>query len=236
MRYEDLVVADRPRAYWPLGDTASPVRDLSGHGYDGTVGGSGGSYQAAGLIGGKAMAFATDRSVAWPVGARQTVQTYSRECWLRTTSATDQFLVAQYGATNGEDYWILRANGNWRIFMYSFGFIFDYDNFGGGGGNPGGDFRDGRVHHLVYTRTNAGQARLWGDAQLLIDQAGGTSAQTLSASAAGYVGRAVPDTAMPVTGTMQHVAIYDYALSADQVRRHYQVGRGLAVAGTRRRR
>lgn len=230
MSYRDVVLADRPRAYWPLDEgTGTVARDLSGHGYNATYTNTAGFTYAVGspkMAGGRGIVFASTAYVAPPSGAYQTVTDFSRELWIKTTSVVGQvMLVAQYGAANGEDWWFLNTNSLYEHAMYNGGYI-----YGPAGALTTGDTtriaQDGRGHHLVLTRANAGRVRIYMDGYMVSDQVGGTSANTLSGTTAQYIGRAIPDNNREFLGTMSDVATYDYALSPGQVLAHYRAGTG----------
>lgn len=239
MPYRDVVLADRPRAYWPMGDNGagSVARDISGHGHHGTYTGSGtaGLYDyavATGMPGaGRSLRFGNTFHLPWPASARQSVAEFSRECWVVTTQNSTMYVVGQYGAVDGEDFWEMWGDSSFQLFLYRGGFVYRYNPTSAAPARTS-LIRDGRLHHMVYTR-GAARVRVYVDGDLWHDLAGGGT-QTLLSSCPGSCGRQLVDNINNFVGVMQHAAIYDYELSRDQIIRHYQAGRGL-LRGMRRR-
>lgn len=227
--YKEVVLADRPDAYWPMDDAGSVVRDISGNGVNATYTNNA-NRLARGVArngGGRGFSLAGSAYFAWPANAQTAVNNFSRECWINTVSATNQFLLANYHAGDGEDFWKLLSNDTWWIFFYSHGFIYT-SNDGGVGGVPvwRQNMHDGRWHHLVYISRNAGRARIYVDGRQEVDMSAGTTAELLTTAAnSGYTAQQGVDNTNFFNGIMSDAAIYGYVLSPDQILRHYQAGR-----------
>jgi len=235
--YYDAVIADNPVSYWRLGDAGSPAVD--------EVGGRDLSYHNSPLPG-QPGAIADDPNTATDFSGGRRALThgfdsalntpeFSIEAWgkvtgnCESTSECHQFFVTSRGV--GEGYWL-------GLYTDPATSVVRWDFTVGRGNIPGGwagvKYSDGSLlsevqnawHHVVGTYDGT-QARLFLDGAEV-----GTTIQdyvlnpgNLFAVGNGTDGNSV--TRYPLTGAVDEVAYYNYALSADRVSAHYQTGIGV---------
>ena len=215
--YLQIVQADGPAGFWRLGEpSGTTLLDSSGHG-------AGGVYQG-GVTLGRPGAIAGDANTAARFDGVNDVgniadkpvldvgASFSAEAWVKRSSVAKahglmvkgsgglQFVVMNAGS--GNQVWLRKANVNTIA------------------RSTAGVPADGRHHHVVATMNGAGTARIYVDGIEGTAQVGATTT--------------VADTALPLqiggsAGTpadLDEFALYDRALTADEVGEHYAAGRG----------
>jgi hypothetical protein len=207
--YGKVVLADKPLSYWRLDDQGRVARDELGR--------NSGSYEGhprKGILGifkgDRAVDFANGSQVVLPpMAAPRTI-----ELWLKTkTSGTlpfvsfhdavrEELLISQYRG-------YARASEGHAAVMSP-----DFVN-------------DGQWHHIVFTVGSGGTARLYVDGTLNDESAWRSGAERSAANLAydALLNRYY-------NGDLDEVAVYDHALTAAQVARHYDAsGRVLSKRG-----
>jgi len=222
--YSQAVLESGPTAYWRLGEPAGSgtAGDATGRGnigsYTGTV-----TLGVPGALAREADTAATFDGSSGNVGMSSVSadpQSYSLELWFATTTTRGGKLIGfgnkQTGLSNTYDRHIYMTNTGQLIFGVYPGRAVTVTSSAG--------YNDGRWHHLVATMGTSGMA-LYVDGAVV-----GTSANTASQHYNGYwraggdsVGGAWPSAPSSAyfTGTLDEVAIYQSALTAQQVSAHY---------------
>lgn len=235
--YYDAVIADNPVSYWRLGDSGSPAVD--------EVGGRNLSYYNSpapgqpGAIAGDpdtATDFSGgDRALTHSFDSALNTPEFSIEAWGKvtgscgSTSACFQFFVTSRGV--GEGYYLdLHTNPSTSVVQWDF--TVGQGNFPGGWAGVG--YSDGSLlsevqntwHHVVGTYDGT-QARMFLDGE----EVGSTVQEyilnpgNLFAVGHGTHGNSLSQ--YPLTGAVDEVAYYNYALSPSRVSAHYQTGIGV---------
>lgn len=212
--YVSEVLADSPVAYYRLGEMSGTVaKDSSGNGRDGTyVGGV--SLGRAGFVDDDDPAILSDGTTGYvdlgDVAALKPAYV-SAEVWVRTTD-TNGMLVACPTGFYGYDIWIDAGTGKPRLEL-------DGVNLPVTSGTSVTAINDGRPHHLVGTYDGA-RGKLYVDAVLVVDFAYAGGALQYAAGSV-CINNRIGDSERRIAGTLDEVAIYDYALSADRIAAHY---------------
>lgn len=199
--YDSTVLADSPRAYYPLLTNAT---DLSGNGRDGTVNGTlTWTGTGPGTAATSASNFTTSNNITLP-GTAYASGPFTFEAWIKTTSTTawaffltvnnNQGLCGNDGSTNRAVYVV------------------------GAGNNKDGSqsLSNGAWHHYVVTRDGSSNLLMYLDSVQIgsWSSIGAPTATTL------HIG-CDSSSASPWLGSISRVAIYDTALSAARVSAHY---------------
>lgn len=220
--YEETVRGDAPSGWWRMGDdtpAASLCSDSSGNGHDGEYkrlpqsvdpivdGTDDGAVDFDGI---------NDRVVLDPAAALTTAP-LSVEAWVQTSTVpavSSTSVFSQYAAASGVSLYVEVGTG--KAGMYVQDSTADADL-----AVSGAAVTDGLVHHLVGTVDTDKKPRLYVDG-VLVATGGAVSVLTLSTP---------PDTMLiggevnaRFDGIIDEVAIYDTALTADQVLAHYGAG------------
>lgn len=215
------MLADGPRGFWPLDETVTSVfHDISGHGFDTSGLLQGVAIGVTGLIptsSDLAMSSAsTPTNMFSNVNIPYTTNAFSVEAWVNTF-ATPAFGIIM-GANN--------AGNNASILFYFYlatgvlhAFLID-NAFNQHDVSGAGSCSDGRTHYVVFT-FDGSFMRLYKDgvangaptaAAVTMNQ--GTWATVLGRGQNGIVGNLLG-------GTLDEVALYDYALTPAQISAHY---------------
>lgn len=229
--YDEVVLADGPVGYWRLGESSGTVaRDSSGHGRDGT-------YVDAPTLG-VAGALTTDANTAvtFPAESHVTLAdvkaVYSAgtfECWVDTRQwAAD---ATQHGLYQNSTGWSNQANGV-SLFRWAAAssdasrFYFRVVNPGAAIQDISAPWRDyfGTAdgwHHVVGTWSAAGMFLYVDGVQVATrtcdpPTAASVNPATQISRGHAYGGRG---------HTVDEAAVYDRALTADEVAEHYRAGR-----------
>lgn len=236
--YRALVLHDHPLAYWRFDETAATVaRDETGHGYDATYVGSvvlgvpgalaGDPSPAARFDGTTAYAFVPDASKLAFTGTSP----YSLEVWVRPRPAPNyRIILAKViqdptGQTGTGYVLSVLPETDAGVTPLVDGRVNGSDR---GGFQTQGRVADGAWSHVVVTyASGTGLAYVNGAA------AGqGSQPQTLPSIASDftiageYAGTSLGGAGYP--GDLDEMAVYDYAMTPDQIALHYHAGIGQA--------
>jgi hypothetical protein len=214
--YPPVVLADSPRLYWRLGETADPFADSSGNGNSATTSGSGVSRGQPDLVAGD-----TDHCLSFTDGttfvSRGSVSGLSStqvtvEAWFRTGQFANYIDLASHnwGGTGGAGWaiyttstrqlwWGLWESGSSEISIKATNLAVN------------------TTYHVVGTY-DGNVLRLYLNGVLVTSKTIG--AKTLNTSASVLTGRT--DTTSPVS--VDEFAVYPTALSTARVQAHYSAG------------
>ncbi len=236
--YSDSVLADNPVSYWRLGDSGSPgVDEVGGRnlGYQGTP-----LPGRSGAIAGDpntATGFLGDRS-ALSISFEPALNTsqFSIESWVNISGDCENTLECNEVFVASRDTW-------WEGYFLQFHhspttdlteWVFAVGQTDIGGGNSWGGVAalqnftlqeiQGDWHHLVGTY-DGNTARLYLNGSHV-----GSRTQTFAQNVDNSfsIGRnSDQDPRYPLTGAVDEVAYYNYALSGDRISAHYQTGIGV---------
>ncbi len=234
--YRDEVREDRPLAYWRFDDeAASPGAmakdDVQRHAAEYR----GGVQLADGVpgIGGKALSLSRPGAHLWvPPHADFDGNTVTVEFWFQSGQTfPDRYwpgsgtFLSKATANNGSSDWVLVAGcaaegGQGRVIAAA-------------GPRPGvdvtlhspGALNDGRWHQVVWTRSAAGDNRLYIDGEPVA--AAGDGGGSISNNRAITVGADPILGGRDLQGLLDEVAVYNHVLSDERVRAHY-IASGLA--------
>lgn len=219
--YDDTVLADNPRYYWPLNEASGTAAYDWATGNDLTINGSAtrgatgqtvGESSTATTFSGSNSSFAASKaSVVGP-------QTFSVEAWFKTSSTSGGKIVGFGDKATGDS-----GSYDRHIYLSGTGRItFGVHPGGVRDVSTGTGFNDGQWHHVVGTLGSAGQT-LYVDGVRVGTRADATGAQAYT----GYwrvggdnVG-GWPNTGSGyLNGSITDVAVYDTVLTRDQVNAH----------------
>ncbi|WP_460783888.1 PKD domain-containing protein [Microbacterium tumbae] len=224
--YVNAIIDDSPQLYYPLGDT-----DQDWAGANKAVFGSGVSSAASGIENsstGRSNLNGTSNGRIVSSSRVAASREFSTELWFRTTSTNGGKLIGYGDAASGNSgsydrHVYIRDNGQLVFGVYP-GSAQTIQS--------GTGYNDGQWHHVVASQSAQG-IRLYVDGQLAASNASVTSAQD-------YLGYwriggdnlggwpSTPSSSY-LDGSIDEVAVYDYALSANQVGNHYGIGKGFAA-------
>jgi hypothetical protein len=222
--YADVVLSHGPVGYWRLGESSGTVAvDSSGNGRDGTHEGS----PTLGVEG--ALISDDDTAVRFDGGGTQygkvdafpSSADFSADCWVYVDAAGDAaqgFMERTAGTTTNTD-WLLyleTAGGHakWRVAQDD-GTLVTVP--------AGVDLARDTWHHVAGT-CSGGVARLYVDGSEVASRA--VTRTTAKAAGNLYLARLASATAYALLGTLDEPAVYDRALTAAEVKEHYDAGRG----------
>lgn len=243
MAYRDVVLSDRPWAYWPLHDmVGATALDIAGQGLHGTIF-SGGTNVLLGkpgtIVGEPGAAMFFNNNVAGYItstaGISATAGTaFSVEFWLYFTATTNGEVIA--GRDAGSFGWEIQVSNSGGANPGKIAFV---NNAAGGfvlyeadGTYTGPALNDGRFHHVVCVATGT-RAYIYTDG-VLVDDRADNGARTATAATI-YIGKNGRDNAVPYSGSLSHVALYRSVLSTARVLAHYRAGVGMERGLPRRR-
>jgi hypothetical protein len=220
--YQNVILADKPVAFWPLNETRGAVAyDLSGNGYNAAYIGTP-TLGAAPIAGGLGASVSLNGSaqyveLATPPAALQIVEG-SFEVWANQStvvkgaallandySTTVNFAIGQGNKNNATPTTALLFGGNYEG-------SWDYAGYGS-------TLAAGSPAHVVYTN-NGTTAILYLNGVAIYT---GASRTFTANSAAIYIGKNW-GSAFYVNGLMSNVAIYNTVLSASRILAHYNAG------------
>ncbi len=217
--YGSSVVADGPSSYWRLDETGGVVAaDASGNGGDGQFTGPV-AYGVAGVIGAQGTATTLAAGATVVATASAAPSAFSAELWFRTSTTTGGRLVgfgnAQTGLSSAYDKHVYLTDDGRLVFGVYNG---SFDTVVSA---PG--FADGQWHHVVATQGSGGMALHVDNVQV------GTNPVTTNQGYAGFwrVGGdnlgawPMRPTTDALAGTVDEVAVYDVAIDAAAVNRHW---------------
>lgn len=238
--YEAAVLADSPAAYYRLNDPA-PVADSSPFEYHyGGVARGGITYQAPGLVPGDPdTAMTLDGSSGEiDTGFTQASETsYSVEAWVQTTDGGQNLSILQDRGSGAGDSLTLGLNFYATNTAGAPFFILDTNGVGIGVWSPT-PINDGKPHYVVGVWSGsagadvtASQFKLYVDGVSVGTRTtggGGSVTAPLSGLGPAKIGRHDAWNTY-LSGTIQDVAVYEYALSSSQVTAHYNAGANYAT-------
>ncbi len=212
--YRSVVVADGPLAYWRLDEPMGywndlfSAQDYSGNGRALTYGTSGITHAAGGALGdgdhastgANAGPIATATSVFHPVGGAAR----SIEVWFKRTALQYDALVA-WGQSQ-DALFALPSNGTSIEYWLATGNTVHANTT---------NLSDGSFHHAVFTYDGA-TGKIYVDGVLLV-----TQTITINSNASSPLQLGSDRFNEHLTGSLDDVALYDYALSGAQVAAHY---------------
>lgn len=222
--YANVVMADNPLAYYRLGESSgNSLVDSSGNGRHGTY------EEGVNLAAGSLISGSENTAVGTTTGGAvyQPAQTWlwpqiTVEAWIQTTASNSAMRVlSRWEGLSSSQRWIVlesRLEDKLRVAMHI-----------SGQGNEevlegsGLVYRDGQPHHLVATYDGQDQ-RLYFDGQLVAARANPGSMSTTAANTPLRIGRYGNNTSTRWQGSIDEVAMYDYALSAERIAAHYAAG------------
>ncbi len=225
--YRPAVKADGPTVQWPLDEAAGPsAADISGGNRPGTYSG-GVTYRTASPVNapdGVGVTFNGSTGNLRTTTAVAAPSTYSAELWFRTTTTTGGRLVGFGNAATG-----LSSTYDRQVYMLNTGQL-NFGTYSGGFTTitSANRYNDGRWHQLVATQGSAGMV-------LYVDgTAVAANAKTTNQAMTGYwrVGgdnlAAWPNrpTSNYFAGSVDEVALWTTALTAGQVRTHFDASPG----------
>ncbi len=219
--YEDLVKADAPSAWWRLGETAgTAATDASGNGRGGAIAGTHALGQPGLLVAN------TDKALKLANGTTDGKVTVSSMSGLLGTRLAAEAWVDYAGVStlNGENRVISRnwgASGGWMLALVKDGAGIQRARWAidaaGTVVTASAPVTPGKLH-LAGTYDGA-TLRLYVNGAEVASTP--SSSAALNSSAAVYLGEA-----LDVDQTLDEAALYERALTAEQVKRHFDVGAG----------
>ena len=225
--YEETVRGDAPAGWWRLGDntpTSNLCADSSGYGHDGYFKGlpasvdsivDGADDSAVDFDGGN------DRVILDPAAALTTAP-LTVEAWIVTTQnpTVRSLIFAQTYTVNGFNFSLMLALDNGGAAHFTF-------NSAGtsSGALSAALVNDDLIHHVVGSVDTDKKARIYIDG-VLADTGSAASNLDVLGGASLYVGQGDPGLSgwSRFDGVIDEVAVYDTALTADQVLAHYRAG------------
>lgn len=225
--YEETVRGDAPVGWWRLGDdtpTSNLCSDSSGYGHDGYFKGlpasvdsivDGADDSAVDFDGGN------DRVILDPAAALTTAP-LTVEAWIVTTQnpTVRSLIFAQTYTVNGFNFSLMLAIDNGGAAHFTF-------NSAGtsSGALSAALVNDDLIHHVVGSVDTDKKARIYIDG-VLADTGSAASNLDVLGGASLYVGQGDPGLSgwSRFDGVIDEVAIYNRALTADQVLAHYRAG------------
>lgn len=231
--YETAVLADSPFAYWRFNETTGTVAE------DQTANNRDATHVSSPTLGVAGATRDGDRAVQFGSGADYAMvgstlnfsaAAYTVEGWYKTTQATSGVLLIGMRPSNGD-------SGNFSFELQPNGTLRYYHD-----GNVGQQsiysplaYNDGAYHHFVATYAG-GTASLYVDKVLVGTRTGGANTGEGSNIKIGRLGVASAPTAEQFEGSLDELAVYDYALSAQRIAVHFDAAMvpepaSLALAG-----
>ncbi|MCM0593810.1 MAG: CARDB domain-containing protein [Gloeotrichia echinulata DEX184] len=220
--YRNTVLFDNPIAYWALDELAWPVAvDSSGNGKSGsylngvTLGGTGSVGQSASFDG-------VNDTVEIPINSPETNYTY--ELWFKTAEATGGISSVRQGINSSDDRDLFLKNGNIYHRLWSEQTI----------NSTGKNYGDNQWHHVaVVVQSGVGQ-KIYVDSELVASGSKGESNfnwDTYIALGKAYDPAGAGFGLPAFKGSIDEVALYNTALSADEITKHYRA-RSVVQTGT----
>ncbi|HLJ95046.1 MAG TPA: LamG domain-containing protein [Gemmataceae bacterium] len=223
--YSSVILADKPLGYWRLGesDPGQPAKDASGNGNDGTYAGGITLGQAGAISRDSDTAAAFDGSTGYvdiPSSAGGTfdlANSFSLEAWVINKG---QFGSGQAGRIfsnrqPGYGLGIVHTGGTTDAVRFTTFGVKDYDS------NATIVPEDGNWHHLVVVFDSNNTATFYLDGNFT-DAIGGPGPANSSGSHL-WIG-SNPVSPEYFNGSIDEAAIYNYELTASQVKAHFQAG------------
>jgi hypothetical protein len=232
--YEKVIRDDSPVGYWRLGEPSGNWSDSGSAGNTLSPAGAGHTYGVAGgivgdanpaltLPGGSGIAAQNASPTGLPTGAA----VRSAEVWFKATTTADYNTILSYGNATNYQLWHMALT----TIGGSTGEIYFYNNYDNSNFYTNLNLTDGAWHHVVLVQESSTSLRCYIDGST--DNVTSTNPVTLSGACATtlnaqglVIGAGASWAALYDTfdGSLDEVAIYDAALTAAQVKRHYLAG------------
>jgi hypothetical protein len=234
--YRDLVLSDKPIAYWRLGEIAgTTASDLSAYASDGTYGG-GYSLNQTGLISGDSDKSVSFDGTAYITPSEQAIQRFSNgssitiEAWIKPTAVNAYRTIVTKGRSSGlqDANYTLRVTDGYVQFFYRN----SADTYWPTYTTTSALISDNQTYHIAvtYTYGTAASAIVYVNGAVAAGSwtSGSGSETTISTTNPIRVGAAdSPDagtTEESFSGIIDDLAIYNYTLTSSQLTEHYQTG------------
>jgi hypothetical protein len=223
--YEACVLGDRPVAYWRLDDTVGPALDSSGQGHTGT-------YNAGFTRGVSGLVEPSNNAVDFAGGDNDLIDfgdifdfvgtaNYSVEMWVRPTVVDGNFRrLIQKGATGAEGWFVISQSTNG---VYAGRVVAGVEV----NTAPGVPLVANQITHVVATYDGA-TIRVYLNASLRAEKA---DARSLNDSAVALRVAASGNSGSGFAGRIDEVAVYDFALTSEQIVGRYVCGSGAVISG-----
>ena len=234
--YPTVVLDDNPIAYWRLNENAStassengqgpPVHfaDSTGHGYDATVVGNPQLAQQCSAVGGDpAVTFQTGTGATVAKRYPSALSAMSIEAWVKSSTNAWQSILDRDVWNNGYGFGLYIE---WQHGDIAFG------HYGTGQTSTVSVTSDGKWHYVVGTLSSSTAGNDVYSVYVDGAFAGSTTAAIgVATSGTGALSIGSQNGASySLNGGLSEVALYDKALSADQIRAHYNArARGFAL-------
>lgn len=228
--YAGIILNDKPVAYYRLDETSGTIaHDISGNGNNGTITGGVTLGQPGAIADGDtAMKFNGSSGYIGTSYVQTSVTSYSIEAWVSTTDAPTGSvpIVSDRGSGSGLSLTLAMpfgSGGNVAFGCDSNGIFI--------GLQSSGEYNDGKWHHVVGTwdgqsdvAVSSSQFSLYVDGveASAIDDNIGSATAPLSGLGGTQIAYSVWGY---FNGLIDEVAIYNYALTAEQVQEHYNAGK-----------
>jgi hypothetical protein len=218
LTYAETILADSPVAYWRLGESAGTTADNAEGtaALDGTYSGSP-TLGATGLLTGDsdtAVTFGTSKYVSVAHDAALNFSdVFSLEFWVKVPSLSAWMSVIAKGGATG---WQVGVSVNRQVVVYLQNTI----NVRGG---SVGTLQDGTTYHVVVTKNGGNYATVYINGS---DASATATAKTAGDTTGSLYLATYTGSSEWLSGTLDEVAVYDYALTSTQVTAHYDAGTG----------
>ncbi|WP_282848608.1 LamG-like jellyroll fold domain-containing protein [Microbacterium oxydans] len=223
--YSKKILADKPSLYYPMGNVS---KDWTGS--NNPVNGTGAAASSSGIAnsgtGSTTFNGTTNGRVSSDAKAPVSSE-FSSEIWFQTTTKTGGMLIGSGAAKTGSS-----ASVDRQLYMTNSGTL----TFGVSAGQARSTIagtkalNDGVWHHAVVSQGAAGM-KLYVDGELVASDAAVTTAKTdpayLRIGGDALTGWPSAPSSNYFKGSLDEAAVYPLALNADQVRSHFQLGKGL---------
>lgn len=230
--YLGAVLKDQPSHLWRLGEpSGSTSADVVGNN---TLHLGTGVYRNdPGILSGDASSWFSGYSSSWgtTAGAEAAPASYTSEAWVKTTTTTGGVILNQGSAQTG-----LSSITDREVYMTNTGQI-AYSVYSNGARRAivsSSRYNDGRWHHIATTLSSEGM-KLFVDGNLVARNSLYTTGTTRTAywrvGGDAQYNLAYAPTSSQIRATIDEVAIYPTALTADQIRIHAGKG-GISVPNT----
>ena len=213
--YSGLVLLDNPTAYWRFGELSGTTAfDSARYAVNGTIAGTVTQGVTGPLLNDSNKAYSfTAGSVTAPSSGTNFTRghDFSVECWFKFTGTGDKSILEKWSGGSTYPY-VIRAAGNvpprWNR----------YDGVANPGVGSDANYNDGNWHHLACTLKGTVMSIYTDGAfknsttDTTTTEAGNSDPLTIGNRGGG---------GFAWTGSIDEVALYDYALSGGQVLAHY---------------
>lgn len=228
--YSALILADRPLAYFPFGESAGTVA----HNLVGTAA----TYENGITIGqpspltgdtlGRSITADGTKQVSLGTVANISGTNFTLEVWLKKATQTGLYTIVSNAPDSGSPgfWWDIGSGSNVHTMAF-------YDPASAAWRASLTDVDNDKWHHLALTvSSQTGEYTFYTDGQP--DGSGGYGSSISGEGNGAYMFTA-PSGNYRLAGSAAHLATYRHALSPERVKAHYLAGRGFTRPTTRRR-